>query len=171
MSRQDVKDGAKFIGSAFSIILGIGLFFLLIGAIFWGISVATSDIKGQGDAQMQINSGTNRIGQYTHFWTLDKDIRSQAQNAATAKQQLDDFNKAMPISKDEPFNISEQRTSLQNNYNGPLQLCRANVAQYNNDSKAYTSAKFKDSQLPWSYDPAACESPTNLPPAPPAPSN
>lgn len=169
MSRQDVKDGAKILGGGFGLVLVFVLGFMAIGAVVWGISVATSDVRGQGDATKQINSGTNRIDQYTHFWTLDKDIRSQAQNIATAKQQLDDFNKAMPISKDEPFNISEQRTSLQNNYNGPLQLCRANVAQYNNDSKAYTSAKFKDSQLPWSYDPTACDSPTNLPAAPPAP--
>jgi hypothetical protein len=169
MSRQDVKDGAKILGGGFGTILAVILGFMAVGAVIWGISVATSDIRGQGDAQMQINSGTNRIDQYTHFWTLDKDIRSQSQNVATAKQQLDDFNKAMPISKDEPFNISEQRTSLQNNYNGPLQLCRANVAQYNNDSKAYTSAKFKDSQLPWGYDPTACDSPISLPVAPPAP--
>jgi hypothetical protein len=162
-------DVAKGIGAGWLLVIILGVLALVTGAIFWGIGVATSDLKGQGDAIKQINSGTNRIEQYTHFWTLDKDIRSQAQNVATAKQQLADFNKAMPISKDEPFNISEQRTSLQNNYNGPLQLCRANVAQYNNDSKAYTSAKFKDSQLPWSYDPTACDSPTNLPVAPPAP--
>lgn len=166
MSRQDVKDGAKVLGGGFLITLVIVLGAILIGGIIWGISVATSDVRGQGDAVRQINSGTNRIEQYDHFFKLDADIRSQAQNAANAKAQLDAFNKTTPPSSTESFSITESRNNLQSAYTGMTQICVSNVNKYNNDSASYTMAKFKDSGLPWNYNTNVCTNPDSLPAAP-----
>lgn len=139
-----------------------------ISALIWGFNVATSDLKGRGDAQMKINSGTNRIEEYTKFFTLDKDIRTTAQNAADAKAQLDAFNKTTPVSASESFNITETRNNLQTTYTGNHQQCVANVNAYNAASQAsYTESKFKDSSLPWNYSTSVCDDPTHLPAQPP----
>lgn len=165
---RPIRSGFKIFGLGW-----LGVLFLIaavgaIGAMIWGFNVVISDAKGRGDAQMQINSGTNRIEQYDHFFKLDGDIRSQAQNAVNAKAALDAFNKTTPVTANEAFNISEQRNNLQATYTGLVQICTNNVATYNNDAaSSYTKAKFLDSALPFSFEPAACSNLSLLPPAAP----
>lgn len=168
MSRNSIDDlGERFennpIGCTFVGLLVLAVVGGLISFLFWGGSVLFSDFFGAGNAQKQINSVDNRLGQYDHFFQLDKDIRSQAQAAALAQKQLDAFNKTNPPSPSEGFQISEQRTNLQNQVLGPEQLCQTNVATYNNDAVKYTAAKFKDANLPASFDASACTDPSKLP--------
>jgi hypothetical protein len=135
----------------------------LIGFGSWAASVALSPLFGAGNAVKKVMDSDNMLGQYQHFLSLDKDIRSEAQNAQAAQKQLDDFNKQYPPSAAEAFQITQQRGNLQAQVSGPQQLCATNVAQYNNDAKAYTSTLFKDNRLPESFDVAVCTNPSLLP--------
>jgi hypothetical protein len=167
--QHPIRETSKGIVKGGFIILIVVLVFGTIGALIWGFNVVTSDLKGQGDAQMKINSGTNRIEEYSKFFTLDKDIRTTAQNTADAKAQLDAFNKTTPVSASEPFNITETRNNLQTTYTGNHQQCVADVNAYNAASQAtYTESKFKDSSLPWNYSTTVCDNPASLPAQPPA---
>lgn len=163
---QPIRSSAKFIAKGWVIALMVIIAVGLLSGLIYAFTSVTSDARGKVDAQNKINSGTNRIEQYDHFFTLDGDIRTQAQNAALAKSQLDDFNKTTPPSSQESPQISEQRANLQSTYTGLVQLCTANVNQYNNDAASYTKAKFLDSALPWDYSTTVCTDPSKLPPAP-----
>lgn len=134
-----------------------------VGLAIWGISVVAAPFFGAAEAHRQVNSATNQIGKNDHFFQLDKDIHSQAQSAQIAQAQLDAFNKTNPPSGTEGFQISEQRTNLQNQVLGPQQLCLQNVKEYNNDAVNFTSAAFRDANLPASFDAGACTDPSKLP--------
>jgi hypothetical protein len=167
-----VRESAKGISLTWVVSMVAMALVLVTAGILWGLGVFTADAKGRGDAYKQIHSGTNRIAQYDRFFQLDADIRTYAEQAAAAKQKLDEFNKQYPPSSTEAFNVSEMRTNLQNNQSGPEQLCRTDVNDYNNASAAtYTQGQFKASSLPWNYDVAVCTDPSKLPMAPPAPTN
>lgn len=144
-------------------VVGGVLAVLLLSGITWAGSVLLAPVFGFGDAVKKTVTGTNILDQYEHFLTLDKDIRGEAQAAQLAQQKLDAFNKQYPPSPSESFTISEQRTNLQSDVTGPQQICMTNVAEYNNEAKAYTRTAFKDNRLPDSFDPAACTDPTKLP--------
>lgn len=162
----NVKEGTKAVLGIWGILTIVLVTVAVIGGAVWGFGVLTSDLKGQGDATRQINSGTNRIGQYEHFFQLDANIRTQAKLSAAAQKDLDTFNKQFPPSSTEGFQITEQRGNLTRNVTGPRQLCVDNVNKYNNESKEYTKSKFVDSRLPWDFNTDACSDPAQLPSAP-----
>lgn len=166
MSRNSIDDlGERFennpIGCTFVGVLVVAL----VGLAIWGVSVVASPFFGAAEAHKQINSVTNRIGQNDAFFQLDKDIRSQAENAALAQKQLDAFNKTNPPAPGEGFQISEQRTNLSNAVTGSQQLCVQNVNEYNNKSVNYTAADFKAVNLPASFSADVCTDPSKLPPS------
>lgn len=137
----------------------------LIGVGIWSMTVVSAPTVGQGEAYKQINSGTNRLAQYDHFFALDADIQSQAVNAAAAQAQLDAFNKQYPPSSSAPFSVTEQRSNLLSNATGLVQLCTSNVNQYNNDAASYTKGQFLDAKLPSSENTGACTGASATPPA------
>jgi hypothetical protein len=167
MSRRNMSEVAadSLDENPLKFILGLILIFAAVGFAIWGISVVASPFFGAAEAHKQINSATNRIGQNDAFFQLDKDIRSQAQNAALAQKQLDAFNKTNPPAPGEGFQISEQRTNLSNAVTGSQQLCVQNVNEYNNKSVNYTAADFKAVNLPASFSPDVCTDPSKLPPS------
>ena len=139
------------------------LLFVVLPLGTWAGSVILSPVFGAGNAVKKVMAPDNMLGQYQHFLALDKDIRSEAQNAQAAQKQLDAYNKQYPPNPDESFAVTQQRNNLQSQVSGPQQLCATNVAQYNNDAKAITSTLFKDNRLPASFDAAVCTDPTLLP--------
>lgn len=123
--------GFQFLGLAAGWWLAITLFFVAVGGIWWGITVATAPVVGKGEQHIQLQSAENRTHQYQHFFDLDATIRSQVRNAAKATQALADFNKTTPPQAGESFSVTETRNQLRANVTGLEQLCQTNVAQYN----------------------------------------
>jgi hypothetical protein len=128
------KDTAKIVGISLAI-FGV---LAVLGIAVWGFKVATSDIKGSGDATRQINSADNRIGSQEHFHTLMADIlkSDRALDIAAADKAAhpgDDF--------------------YATNYSGMVKHCIDVVEQYNADAQKVSKSKWLDPNLPQIINP------------------
>lgn len=106
---------------------------LLAGAAVWGITVAVSGPKGQGDAEIKKNSAENWVAAQAQFERDYQDILATDQkitNAYTALQ-------ANPDDK-----------TLQTNYAGLTSYCLSKVAGYNADARSFLSEDFRSADLP-----------------------
>lgn len=120
---------------------GIVLFFVLLyllGMAAFGVRVMTAGIVGRGEAHIQIQSGSNRIVQYDHFFNLCASVQ-QAEAGIDAQTDLL-----------ESTSDSNEQARIKTNI-AALQMTRSNgVFQYNADaSKEYTQGQFRDSSLPY----------------------
>lgn len=62
--RQDTNRGIRFTGGWVITIIAIAA---LIGAVWWGITVLTSEVRGQGDGVIQRNSAQNWLDAQARF--------------------------------------------------------------------------------------------------------
>lgn len=138
--RDDVREGsavARSIGWRAAVwVLGILALVVVTGAVWWGIKVATSDVKGQGDALQTKNSGTNRIRAQEEFVQTYQDVLA-------ADQRVDVM-----------WNAAQTNPATVNttNYTGAVNFCIQAVADYNALSDKYTSADFRPADLPEQID-------------------
>lgn len=104
----------------------------------WAFKYYTAPIKGTVDAEVQIESGHNRIQNYERYF----DMCSLAQ---TRQDSLEVQKSLLESAED-----SKERSRIRSNIAGlEAQLARA-VNQYNVDvQKEYTMARFKDASLPY----------------------
>ena len=107
----------------------------LISAVAWGISVATSDLKGQGDAVKTVNSGDNRLAQQAYFEQTYADIQK-------ATRQLDQ------LEADKAAHVD----GADIRYTGGVTYCQGLVADYNAAARKEIAAKFRDVGLPAQID-------------------
>ena len=113
-----------------------------IGAAIWGITVATSGIKGEGDGVIQKNSAEN--------W-LDAQARFE-ENYAEYESTIFKIKQAQKALQDDPDNAI-----LQTNYQGTVNYCASLVADYNADARNYLREDFKAADLPDQIDVRTCE--------------
>lgn len=113
-------------------VLAIMLVVGLVGVAVWGFRVATSDVKGQGDATITKNSSTNRIAAQERFEDLYADIKATDAKIAPAKQ----------VFKANPTTVN------QTNYTGLVNYCLDVVGDYNAEARKFTSADFRAIDLP-----------------------
>lgn len=130
---QDTKDGARFTGYALLILLLI----VLLGTGWWVFRVATSDVKGQGDALIRKNSATNRIGAQQRFEELYADILASDRRIDT-------------LAADAAANPDSQ--VAQTNLTGSITYCQDVVADYNALARSYTAQDFRAYDLPAQID-------------------
>jgi hypothetical protein len=126
-------------GKAAAILLGI-LAVVLIIAIpigFWAFNVATSEIKGQGDAVIEKNSAENWTAAQAGFEQDYQDILSSDLKIMNAFEAL----QATPDDK-----------TAQTNYTGLKSYCLSAVAKYNADARSYLSEDFRAADLPAEID-------------------
>lgn len=97
-----------------------------ITAGIWAFKVATSDVKGKGDATRTVNSGGNRLAQQAYFEQTYADIEAAAANLT------------LPGSDVEK--------------SGRLAYCRRLVADYNAAARKQDAAKFRAADLPARID-------------------
>lgn len=102
------------------------LFFGVIGVAIWGFKVATSDIKGQGDATRQVNDGGNRLAQQAYFEQTYADIQAA----------------------DRALDIPGTATEVQ----GRRIYCIRLVGDYNAAARKQVAAKFRVADLPVQID-------------------
>ena len=103
-----------------------------VGIGVWGFRVATSDVKGQGDAVIQKNDATNRIAAQERFEDLYAEIIAADQKIAPARQAYRNDKTQVNLAN---------LTGLQN-------YCLDVVADYNAEARKYKSADFRAIDLP-----------------------
>lgn len=136
--KREIDSASRFVGSR--VILWIIVFVVMaavLTGIGWGIKVATSDVKGAGDATVKINSGENRIASqeafeelYTKIQAYDKNLDQAARDKA--EHPGDDF--------------------FATNYSGIVKMCNDAVQQYNADARKVSRAKWLTKDLPFEID-------------------
>lgn len=136
--RRDIDSAARF--GASRVIIYVVVFLAvagIIGAITWGIRVATSDVKGAGDATVKINSGANRIAAQEDFEKLYQQIQVYDKNLDQA-------------AKDKAEHSGDSWYA--ENYSGLVMTCNNAVGQYNADARSISRAKWMSEALPYEID-------------------
>lgn len=120
----------------FSVVAFVGI----LAAGIWAVKVATSDIRGRGDATRQVNSADNRLFAQGNFHDLYNDVISYDQRLDQAAA-----DKAAHAGKDDA-------SYWDTNYTGLVNQCISARNQYNADARKITQAKFRDEDLPYQID-------------------
>lgn len=110
---------------------------LALSALFWGISVAVSGPKGQGDAYKEKNSSKNWV-QAQH------DFNQKYQGIIALDKNIDQSYKALQR--------DPKDTRRQIEYDGNVRNCNTAVADYNTLALSYLSKDFRDANLPYQID-------------------
>lgn len=113
------------------------LFFGALGVGIWGFKVATSDIKGQGDATRIKNDARNRIRAQEGFEKLYADI-------VASDRKIDVADSAAEASPDD--------RTLRQNASGVRQYCISVVGEYNAKARSYSAEDFRAADLPYQID-------------------
>lgn len=113
---------------------------ILVGApaAAWGITVAFSGVKGQGDAIVERNSSENWTAAQARFEDLYAGIQSADAKIGAAAEVLE----AHP----------DDRT-YQQTYSGLVSGCLTLVGDYNAEARKFLSQDFRAADLPIEIDP------------------
>lgn len=123
------------------IVLSIVAFFGLLGAAMWALNVATSDVRGRGNAAIKVNDADNRLFQQGNFHQLYNDVIGYDQRLDQA-------------AKDKAAHAGGADASYwDTNYTGLVNQCIATRNDYNAQAQKIVAAKFLDEGLPTSLDP------------------
>lgn len=99
----------------------------------WVFNVATSDVRGQGDAERTKNAAPNRIAQQEGF-------HDRFQGILRLDRQINDAKIAWDVDPDD--------LTLRTNYNGLVSNCQTAVGEYNAQANKFTAEEFRDAELP-----------------------
>lgn len=139
----------KLILGTIGTVLVVMLVLSFFGVFNLGIKYFTAPIKGAVDAQIEIESGASRIAKYNRFFQLC--AAAQAQQLKLAAQR---------IMYDKTEN-EDVKKIIFTNISGIEAKLIGTVAEYNTEVlKEYTSARFKDKNLPKSLNtnhPITCQ--------------
>lgn len=106
-----------------------------VGVGIWGFGVATSDVKGRGDAVRTVNRGDNRLAQQAYFEQTYADI-------AAADRKLDQ----LAADKAAKVDGADAR------YSGGVSYCLQLVADYDAAARKQVAERFRDVNLPARID-------------------
>lgn len=105
----------------------------VIGAGVWLFRVSTSDVKGQGDAQIIKNEARNRIRAQEGFESKFAAIVAADKNLTITAEAL----------QAKPGDLK-----LSTELNGQKMICNDLVAQYNAAARKFSDAEFRAADLP-----------------------
>lgn len=142
--RDDIREGnaaARSVGWRLLIWIVVAIAVVgVIGGVIWGVKVATSDVKGAGDATRITNDGRNRVNaqewfhsQYAQIQAADKNLDDAAANLAKAS-------------------TPDDKAFWQTNYTGLKNRCNEMVANYNAEAQKVSRGKWLDPSLPVAID-------------------
>jgi len=141
MDRQERREADQVVRYGTSrtiIVVAVGLIVaLVIGGVWWGVRVATSDVKGAGDAQIKINEADNRINAQETFEAMYQQIKTYDKN-------LDQAAADKAEHPGDPL--------FATNYSGLVKTCNDAVFQYNAEARKVSRAKWRDPELPYEID-------------------
>lgn len=136
--RREIRSDSNFLGGqAVKWIIISVLVVLIIATLLWGLGVATSGVKGQGDAQRQKNSAANWTKQQAEFERMYASIKAQDKNITIAHAEA----KANP---------NDQTKQI--NYSGLVRNCNDTVGNYNAMARSYLAEQFRAADLPAQID-------------------
>lgn len=133
-ARRDVNRVGRF--SIRWVLAVLGLIAVICIAV-WYFGVATSDVKGRGDATKLKNDGVNRVTQQAQFNEYFQAIKAADRKITVAKVALD---------------ADPKNAVLSTNYNGLQSGCNDHIATYNALARTYTAQEFRDADLPAKID-------------------
>lgn len=110
----------------------------VLAAALWGLRVATSDVKGQGDAEIAKNDVRNRIRAQEGFEKLFADIQAADRNLTTTARAL----RAKPTGD----------LKLETELLGQKHYCAGLVAEYDAKARSFTQQDFRAADLPQKID-------------------
>jgi hypothetical protein len=137
--RRDLNRGGRFI---LWWVLAVVAIIAIVGVAWWGIGVATSGVKGQGDGITKRNSAEN--------W-LDAQARFE-ENYAEYESTLVRIDTAYAA-----WQTNTADKTLHQTYLGTIGYCTSVVADYNADARNFLREDFRAVDLPESIDPATCK--------------
>ncbi len=126
-------DAAKGIGLGWVLLIVLLVLGGLISAGIWALGVATSGVKGQGDAVKTNNSAENWTAKQAFFET-------KYEAAKTADQKI-------KLYADKVAADPTDRTA-KDNHSGIQSQCLNYVAEYNAESRKFLSQDWKSADLP-----------------------
>lgn len=135
--REDRREANKWFGLTIGWWVVIVLVTLALVAGIWGLQVATSGVKGQGDAQIQKASAKNWTEAQADFHKYYEGVKADDRKINQAAADL----KANPNDQVAKTNL----TGLKNH-------CQDLVATYNTKAQSYLSKDFRDAGLPESIN-------------------
>lgn len=139
--REVNHEVGQFLGLGIKIWVILVIVALAIGAGVWGLTVATSGIKGQGDGTIKNNSAENWIKQQAKFEDLNAEYESTLVRIEQFKTIAD---------------ANQNDAIAQTNYNGQVSHCTDVVAEYNAASRSFLSEDWKSIDLPPKLDLDTC---------------
>lgn len=110
---------------------------LAIGAGMWALTVATSGVKGRGDAEVIKNEARNRIRAQEGFEKRYAAIKAADANIGITAAAL----------KSDPDSVK-----LQTELRGQQMTCNSLVGEYNAASRSFTSEEFRAADLPYQIE-------------------
>lgn len=128
--RETRRGGVRIVGW-----LAVALVLALVGGvIFWGFRVATSPVKGQGDAAVTKNSASNRIAAQEAYVSALNEVKRADRNLDTlAAAQTDS-------------------AAAKTRYVGAVSYCQSVAADYNALADKFRSADFIPTGYPVAID-------------------
>lgn len=126
------------VGYVIAAVLVIGV----VGAVIWGIRVATSDVRGRGDVAIKVNAADNRLFAQGNFQDLYNEVISYDQRLDQAAA-----DKAAHTGKPD-------ESIYDTDYTGLVNQCIDTRNQYNAAARKISQAKFRDADLPYQLDPS-----------------
>lgn len=103
----------------------------------WGFRVATSDVKGQGDAVIIKNDAVNRIAQQERFEQLYAEVKAADQKIVVMA--------AAVVADPNDKTAQQNLTGIQN-------YCISVIADYNALARKYSAEDFRSVDLPGQID-------------------
>lgn len=117
--------------------IGVFVAIVVLSLGVWAFRVASSDLKGQGDAIINKNDEVNRVAAQERFEELYAEADKASDNIETMRAAAESNPKS---------NVA------QTNLTGAITYCRGVVADYNAEARKYSSADFRAIDLPVSLD-------------------
>lgn len=137
--RKPVRQTAKGLGWVGVLVVVAIIVFGGIGVAFWTGKVATSDVKGRGDAEVIKNDARNRIRAQEGFEKLFADIQAADRNLTITAEAL----RAKPSGGD---------LKLETELIGQKHHCAGLVADYDAKARQFSQQDFRAADLPAKID-------------------
>lgn len=127
----------KWTARIWVVVVVIAVLGAVLGGGFWLLKVATSDVKGQGDAEVVKNEAANRIRAQEGFWVRYEGIVQADRNLNLTAEAL----------RAKPGDLK-----LETELIGQKMICNDLVGQYNAAAQKFTQREFRDAELPHQID-------------------